>query len=38
MTLFVLVAAKADRTKVALSEMSLLLLELWCEQHPEGHE
>src|SRR5271163_3343516 len=38
MTLFVLVAAKADRTKMVLSEMSFLLLELWCEQHPEGHE
>jgi hypothetical protein len=22
----------------ASPEMSLLLLELWCEQHPEGHE
>ena len=26
------------RTKAVLSEMPLLLLELWREQHPEGHE
>ena len=30
--------AKVGRTKVVLSEMPPLLLELWREQHPEGHE
>ena len=30
--------AKVHRTKVVLSEMPLLLLILWREQHPEGHE
>jgi hypothetical protein len=30
--------AKVGRTKVVLSEMPPLLLELWREQHPNGHE
>jgi hypothetical protein len=30
--------AKVGRTKVVLSEMPPLLLALWREQHPEGHE
>jgi len=30
--------AKVGRTKVVLSEMPPLLLQLWREQHPEGHE
>jgi hypothetical protein len=30
--------AKVERTKMVLSEMTPLLLELWREQHPEGHE
>lgn len=30
--------AKVHRTKAVLSEMSPLLLELWREQHPDGHE
>ncbi len=30
--------AKVHRTIAVLSEMPLLLLELWREQHPEGHE
>jgi hypothetical protein len=30
--------AKVERTKVVLSEMNPLLLELWREQHPEGKE
>lgn len=30
--------AKVHRTKAALSEMPPLLLELWREQHPHGHE
>ncbi len=30
--------AKVHRTKVVLSQMPPLLLELWREQHPEGHE
>jgi hypothetical protein len=30
--------AKVGRTKAALSQMAPLLLELWREQHPNGHE
>jgi len=30
--------AKVGRTKVVLSQMPPLLLELWREQHPDGHE
>jgi len=30
--------AKVHRTKVALAAMPPLLLELWREQHPKGHE
>lgn len=30
--------AKVSRTKVILSQMPPLLLELWREQHPGGHE
>jgi hypothetical protein len=30
--------AKVERTKMVLSEMTPLLLELWREQHPEGQE
>jgi hypothetical protein len=30
--------AKVHRTKAVMSEMSPLLLILWREQHPEGHE
>lgn len=30
--------AKVERTKAVLSAMSPLLLELWREQHPQGHE
>jgi 5-methylcytosine-specific restriction endonuclease McrA len=30
--------AKVHRTKAVLSHMPPLLLELWREQHPEGHE
>ena len=30
--------AKVHRTKAVLSAMPPLLLELWREQHPEGHE
>ena len=30
--------AKVHRTKAVLSEMPSLLLELWREQHPMGHE
>ncbi len=30
--------AKVHRTIVVLSSMSPLLLQLWREQHPEGHE
>jgi len=30
--------AKVHRTKAVLSAMSPLLLELWREQHPKGHE
>ena len=30
--------AKVHRTKVVLSAMPPLLLELWREQHPKGHE
>ena len=30
--------AKIHRTKAVLSKMPTLLLELWREQHPEGHE
>jgi hypothetical protein len=30
--------AKVHRTKAVLSRMSSLLLELWREQHPNGHE
>jgi hypothetical protein len=30
--------AKVERTKMVLSEMNLLLLELWREQHPDGQE
>lgn len=30
--------AKVHRTKAVLSEMPPLLLELWREQHPNGHE
>ena len=30
--------AKVHRTKAVLSRMPPLLLELWREQHPEGHE
>lgn len=30
--------AKVHRTKAVLSQMEPLLLELWREQHPEGHE
>ena len=30
--------AKVHRTKAVLSQMPQLLLELWREQHPEGHE
>jgi 5-methylcytosine-specific restriction endonuclease McrA len=30
--------AKVGRTKAVLSEMPPLLLQLWREQHPQGHE
>ena len=30
--------AKVHRTKAVLAEMPPLLLELWREQHPQGHE
>jgi 5-methylcytosine-specific restriction endonuclease McrA len=30
--------AKVHRTRVALTAMPPLLLELWREQHPQGHE
>ncbi len=30
--------AKVHRTKAVLSQMPPLLLELWREQHPKGHE
>jgi hypothetical protein len=30
--------AQVERTKMVLSQMTPLLLELWREQHPEGHE
>lgn len=30
--------AKVHRTKTVMSEMPPLLLELWREQHPKGHE
>ena len=30
--------AKVHRTKAVLSAMPPLLLELWREQHPKGHE
>jgi hypothetical protein len=30
--------AKVERTKIVLSEMNLLLLELWRAQHPDGQE
>jgi hypothetical protein len=30
--------AKVSRTRVVLSEMPPLLLELWREQYPHGHE
>jgi hypothetical protein len=30
--------AKVGRTKIVLSQMPPLLLELWREQHPLGHE
>jgi len=30
--------AKVYRTKAVFSQMPPLLLELWREQHPEGHE
>jgi hypothetical protein len=30
--------AKVGRTKCVLSEMPPLLLQLWREQHPDGHE
>jgi len=30
--------AKVERTKVVRSRMPALLLELWREKHPEGHE
>jgi len=30
--------AKVHRTKAVLSQMPPLLLELWREQHPHGHE
>jgi hypothetical protein len=30
--------AKVERTKMVLSEMTPLLLELWREQHPQKHE
>ena len=30
--------AKVERTKVVLSEMTPLLLELWREKHPDGQE
>jgi len=30
--------AKVHRTKTVLSEMPPLLVELWREQHPDGHE
>jgi hypothetical protein len=30
--------AKVHRTKAVLSQMPPLLLELWREQHPNGHE
>jgi 5-methylcytosine-specific restriction endonuclease McrA len=30
--------AKVSRTKAVLSQMPPLLLELWREQHPDGHE
>lgn len=30
--------ARVGRTKAVLAEMPPLLLELWREQHPEGHE
>jgi hypothetical protein len=30
--------AKVHRTKAVLSQMEPLLLELWREQHPDGHE
>ena len=30
--------AKVERTKVVLAQMPPLLLELWREKHPHGHE
>ena len=30
--------AKVGRTKWVLSEMPPILLQLWREQHPDGHE
>jgi hypothetical protein len=30
--------AKVERTKMVLSEMNPLLLMLWRERHPTGHE
>jgi hypothetical protein len=30
--------AKVGRTKAVLSQMPPLLLQLWREQHPDGHE
>jgi hypothetical protein len=30
--------AKVHRTKVVFTQMPPLLLELWREQHPKGHE
>jgi hypothetical protein len=30
--------AKVHRTKAVLTQMPALLLELWREQHPNGHE
>jgi hypothetical protein len=30
--------AKVHRTKAVMSSMPPLLLELWREQHPDGHE
>lgn len=30
--------AKVHRTKMVLTQLPPLLLELWREQHPEGHE
>jgi hypothetical protein len=32
------VSSKVGRTKVVLSQMPPLLLELWREQHPLGHQ